>query len=1077
MDEGRYKSLILQLQRDAIPREWQRVAEGRSSPRQARRRTADRVDESTLEHLEHTLAPLPTDVRGRIIDALVETHSSHTPRAPYRQRRPWRWIAATAAAAGLALALSPKPSLEGEHADPAPRAELADYSIELRGATQTLRGRDSASDVPRYRLDGIFELIVAPSEWTSEVPELRLFMFGPDGGTVIECEPQRDADGRIRVSGPVHELLGTRPGHWTLAVVLGHDLSSADPADYEPGRSAQTAVVRHFDIIIEPDDLRVEVDGCERRAAMPCVARPRGALHVWVAHPAAASAVITLGGRALPAETYRAPGQRGTGFRVEVDDVGGDLSVALHESLSVRPYVLPVSVWPIDRDPDRDAIRAIDLLHERAYAAQMDERWEEAATLRRNAMQRALSHGLTSRAVQAGMAAAFVLSRNVGDEVAASAVLADLRVIVPPDTTESSELDYYEGVVAMTDGRLSEAADAYLRASRAAIRHDDRQLAIEALPMFANTLAELGRYDQARYWAHQAARISENAHPCDLAANLVNAAWVDFLLRLQGRPHDDPVPPMKRAAQLYSSDGSCADARHLTSTRVSLAVVLTEDQQSSEVAALLGALDGAALDPRERLWLADVQLAHRLAMRGNVEDALQALEAATDELRTPEARWRYHWRRGRVMWAQGRALDALNSYRAAEGVLDESADLAALPGFGLDLFFSQGSSSARELIVALTELGELEEARCVARRSHRRRLKTLVAQASLSMGQVHSITRPRARTGDSDAPSEPRTLLAVRTDLSSDPCTGTHHPEDGTLELLIHPAEEQWLVFSTDASGTTASFLDASALEQDRDALGRALLEPLSERLTVARRVHVIAAGASARLDVHALTWHGAPLVAKVPVEYSLDLPVIARARGRSAMIVTDPTRTLPAAVMAELEAVQTSLRMDGAWSVDVMSDTTVDPSTILARLPDVTLFHYAGHGGRTDAWEHSQGPRLMSTGSGLLLGNDARLNALDVLTLPQAPDRVVLSGCETQQVDDPLELGLAAAFLIAGADAVVATTRPIDDRVAARVSAALYVAMDDSFDLVERLARAQRMLSFVEIEDSGWQSFRAWVR
>jgi CHAT domain-containing protein len=89
-----------------------------------------------------------------------------------------------------------------------------------------------------------------------------------------------------------------------------------------------------------------------------------------------------------------------------------------------------------------------------------------------------------------------------------------------------------------------------------------------------------------------------------------------------------------------------------------------------------------------------------------------------------------------------------------------------------------------------------------------------------------------------------------------------------------------------------------------------------------------------------------------------------------------------------------------------------------------------------------------------------------------------VLSGCETGKTaldTSVFGAGLAQAFLVAGAREAVAATRPIDDRVAAAVVAALYATPSDSpRDLAERLAAAQARIGPEHPEVS---AFRVWSR
>ena len=91
-------------------------------------------------------------------------------------------------------------------------------------------------------------------------------------------------------------------------------------------------------------------------------------------------------------------------------------------------------------------------------------------------------------------------------------------------------------------------------------------------------------------------------------------------------------------------------------------------------------------------------------------------------------------------------------------------------------------------------------------------------------------------------------------------------------------------------------------------------------------------------------------------------------------------------------------------------------------------------------------------------------------------PREVVLTGCETARttVDRPMEtVGLAQAFLAAGSEAVVASTRPIKDTLGGAFAKELYGAAGDP--LARRFQAAQRALRARSV-DEDWSSFRLMV-
>ena len=108
----------------------------------------------------------------------------------------------------------------------------------------------------------------------------------------------------------------------------------------------------------------------------------------------------------------------------------------------------------------------------------------------------------------------------------------------------------------------------------------------------------------------------------------------------------------------------------------------------------------------------------------------------------------------------------------------------------------------------------------------------------------------------------------------------------------------------------------------------------------------------------------------------------------------------------------------------------------VARELPAADLLHYAGHGrfaGR-EGW-----------GSSLPLARGGRLSIGDILALASVPSRVVLSGCDAAREGEEASaesLGLAQAFVVAGATFAIAPVRPVSDALAARMSEALYGAL-----------------------------------
>jgi hypothetical protein len=289
-------------------------------------------------------------------------------------------------------------------------------------------------------------------------------------------------------------------------------------------------------------------------------------------------------------------------------------------------------------------------------------------------------------------------------------------------------------------------------------------------------------------------------------------------------------------------------------------------------------------------------------------------------------------------------------------------------------------------------------------------------------------------------------------------------PEEGTLNLVYHPLEDGWVGFAEDARGTVAVRLGPIDPRADKSILTSKLLSPFQASIDRARHVRVMPFGALRVIDFHALPWDGAPLLEKRLVDYPLDLPGLATAR---ALLVIDPTGDLPAAI-AEGAVVDKALSASGDWTIDTLRGRDATSHAVLQRLSAATIFHYAGHGAFAGAegWE-----------STLRLANDSHVTIGDVLTLAHAPRIVVLSACEgarTTTSSAPEGLGLAQAFIAAGAGGVVAPVREIPDPLAAELTRLLYAQSIDgdparlasAFMIAVRAIRANA-------PDTDWAAFR----
>jgi hypothetical protein len=292
--------------------------------------------------------------------------------------------------------------------------------------------------------------------------------------------------------------------------------------------------------------------------------------------------------------------------------------------------------------------------------------------------------------------------------------------------------------------------------------------------------------------------------------------------------------------------------------------------------------------------------------------------------------------------------------------------------------------------------------------------------------------------------------------------TSVAPPGPGEVVLLAHPLRDGYALFAADETTTTA-FRVATWPEQ------AALLGPFEATLARATRVRVLASGPLKRLDVHALAFRGAPLGHARTVVYGVDVPgplAGAHAARGGAVVVADSQGNLDAA-RAEGDAVAARAAALLGMPSTLLGEG-VQRDDVVRALGDASLLHVAGHGRfATSGW-----------GSALELSAGTALTVPDVLALPGVPRLVVLSGCETARTNEAVSvqsLGLSEAFVLAGAEVVVAASRPVDDVATRALMTALYSSDVVLADLPAALARAQRMMA--EREPSGdWAAFRSVV-
>ncbi|HEU4410626.1 MAG TPA: CHAT domain-containing protein [Polyangiaceae bacterium] len=652
---------------------------------------------------------------------------------------------------------------------------------------------------------------------------------------------------------------------------------------------------------------------------------------------------------------------------------------------------------------------------------------------------------------------------------------------------------------------LREVADAQERFERVGLARQAR-IVTQARAEF---LSALGRGDEAlELLEGLERRPGEGELPCDRADLAINIAGEAAALsraasELGRAPKFDPAPLAARARE--------AVARHCPEPR-RLAYALSAGAQAAllagDAAGARQALEGArrALpDPGTALELAWLEAEARAALLAGETSAALALAARLGaEARAAgdaRARWQAARVRARVLALRGRLAAAVEAAGEAERALDELGRAVPL-GEGAATFFAAYEASTEDLVDWLARLNRGAEAFAAMRRARRRvfalaeraaRLGSLegaararwedavgayfrerdALDASASDWRLSAQSQEQLRASRREAVARARAALeAVSTELLGPGDAGDDAPPGaGEVRLGYYAGARGWFAFAEGEGGARALRLDRLDPAAAPGELAERLVAPFARELAAARRLAIVPAGALRAIDFHALPWEGGVLLDRFVVDYpaGASRPAPDPAPRREALVIDDPRGDLPSS-RREAAAVIEALRAPGAWQIDQLEGEAAKPPAVRSRLERVDLVHYAGHGtfGGRDGLE-----------SGLPLA-DGVLTAADVLALARVPATVVLAGCETGRsatAGGVEGLGLAQAFLAAGAAHVVAASRPVPDALAERLMRAFYEGLaGEGGDVAAGLRRAQLALRRQD-PGSDWAAFRALRR
>ncbi len=630
----------------------------------------------------------------------------------------------------------------------------------------------------------------------------------------------------------------------------------------------------------------------------------------------------------------------------------------------------------------------------------------------------------------------------------------------------------------------------------------------------AEVLQAIGRSREALSLLAELRATSANSPPCIQSDLLVDMGWAHLM-----DPMGDPSSALEAARLMQEADRLCEQGCPDPHRRANIFTnwALAELQSGHLLAAQVKLDESKARMDRPpvllSLWALD--LAGHIAL--TKRSPSEALQHFTKENHLAQAAsffgmlWRSLVGQAESYELLHRDKDALEAYARAESLLDTEQTWIPL-GEGRTTFLGGRDRSARQHVDLLLRLGRIEEAANSARRARARILGSLgsadlVARLSPeakrrwddaievyrgererleSMIQLewalpkdkwrdHVESRKQLESRVRGALEEALALAGL---ASGDNKISAQmsRPVPGDFYLVTFPIRRGWAVIGISSQGARAHRMEERGAGNADASLADLILAPFSSDLNVAKRIKVLAHGSLDNLDFHALLWRGAPLIKTMPVSYVYDVPPSNAPQDKNvavhiATVVGDPRGNLPAA-REEARTVADTLIHRG-WTVTTHLGKAATVTALRDSMNRASFVHYAGHGlfAGLDGWD-----------SALPLAENTSLQLGEILALPRVPPRVFLSGCDTARAElghATPGLGLAYAFLAAGANQVVAAPRPVQDKQAARLVRHFYRFLTEdpsSLDMAVALQRAQVAMA-QEASAQGWSEFRVLER
>lgn len=726
----------------------------------------------------------------------------------------------------------------------------------------------------------------------------------------------------------------------------------------------------------------------------------------------------------------------------------GRFHMSRQQGLPLSPEDVLMAFDPLDTLP-RDTVSSAPDPNVLAAAAFQGGRFEQAGDYWIQASERANHDG--DAHAQGGALRGVAVSQQARGQYAESVQTLEAALKQAAAAQDKSGLIAAQGQLAnayMALGEM-EAAEPLLReAIERAVAANEEGLAATLLNNLGNLHMVRQRYDEAvRAYTdgtHHAERAGDHVQRAKTLSNAARAVLE------QGQPD---------AALAHLNEARTA-AYALTPGHDKIAVLIHVAKTAERLSVAAPALERAALSAAYTVLREAAQLSREIGDARSLSYALGNLgrlyqreqrlaealyltrlaEQAAEDAGAPEALFRWHWQSGQVLWAQGEAEAALQSYRRAVAILEDSRQETLAQYGAAPVRFRQVVAPVYEdlvdaLLQRAAQLGEedvgvplLLEARATVEQFRAAELRDYfrdecVIDLEAKNTRLEAVAKKVAVVYPIVLPERLELLVSL----------------PGGLKRYTVPIESATLWSTVRRFRETVEMRDAEVRVRGAGRmLYEWLVQPFAQELDDVDTLVFVPGGALRTAPLAALYDGEDYLVRRFRVVVTPGLALtdprpLKREGAQFVMAgLSVPVQDFPAlpAVPRELEAVQQlyggRILLDREFTSDRLKQSLARP---------VTVLHIASHAQFTGEDQSS-----------FLLTYDGRLSMADLdryLGVTRFRDQplelLVLSACDTANGNERAALGLVGVGIKAGARSAMGSLWAIDDKAAAELVMAFY--------------------------------------